>query len=164
MRIPILVSCWDHFVYAPCQWEMTSQCNALSHWLGTYTKWSLRRNYLIAVAISTWAVESSVLYIDNPSRCCFTSSKLRRNCVRLRLFFASRSESEPSYPPTTCLSSYIGVSLAISLLSMVVWCDNVQPRWFNTSGPRQMAFILKKIFSFIFWCGKCFISIQISLN
>ena len=31
----------DHFVYAPSQWEMTLHCNVASHWLGTYTKWSL---------------------------------------------------------------------------------------------------------------------------
>ena len=31
----------DHFVYAPSQWEMTLQCNVVSHWLGAYTKWSL---------------------------------------------------------------------------------------------------------------------------
>ena len=30
-----------HFVYAPSQWETTWQCNVVSHWLGTYTKWSL---------------------------------------------------------------------------------------------------------------------------
>ena len=31
----------DHFVYAPSQWEMALQCNAISHWLGAYTEWSL---------------------------------------------------------------------------------------------------------------------------
>ena len=31
----------DHFVYVPSQWEMTLQCNIISHWLGAYTKWSL---------------------------------------------------------------------------------------------------------------------------
>ena len=31
----------DHFVHAPSQWEMTLQCNIISHWLGAYTKWSL---------------------------------------------------------------------------------------------------------------------------
>ena len=30
----------DHFVNMPSQWEMTL-CNVISHWLGTYTKWSL---------------------------------------------------------------------------------------------------------------------------
>ena len=34
----------DHFVYVPNEWETlqcnVSQCN-VSHWLGTYTKWSL---------------------------------------------------------------------------------------------------------------------------
>ena len=31
----------DHSVYVPSQWEMTLQCNVISHWLGAYTKWSL---------------------------------------------------------------------------------------------------------------------------
>ena len=31
----------DHFVYAPSQWETTLHCNVVSHWLDTYTKWSL---------------------------------------------------------------------------------------------------------------------------
>ena len=33
--------CRDHFAYALCQWEMMLQSNVISHWLGTYTKWSL---------------------------------------------------------------------------------------------------------------------------
>ena len=28
-------------VYAPCQWEMSLQCNVVSHWLGAYAKLSL---------------------------------------------------------------------------------------------------------------------------
>ena len=32
---------WDHSVYAPSQWEMVLQCNAISHWLGAYTEWRL---------------------------------------------------------------------------------------------------------------------------
>ena len=35
----------DHFVYAPGQWETTLQCNVVSHWLGTFTKWSLHTIY-----------------------------------------------------------------------------------------------------------------------
>ena len=31
----------DHSVYAPSQWEMALHCNAISHWLGAYTRWSL---------------------------------------------------------------------------------------------------------------------------
>ena len=36
-----LLSCRDHFVYAPSHWEMALQCNAISHWLGAYTEWSV---------------------------------------------------------------------------------------------------------------------------
>ena len=32
----------DHFVYAPSQWETTLLSNVISHWLGAYTKWSLK--------------------------------------------------------------------------------------------------------------------------
>ena len=31
----------DHFLYEPCQWEVTLQCNIISHWLGPYIKWFL---------------------------------------------------------------------------------------------------------------------------
>ena len=31
----------NHFVHAPSQWETTLHCNVVSHWLGTYTEWSL---------------------------------------------------------------------------------------------------------------------------
>ena len=32
----------DRSVHAPSQWETMLQCNVVSHWLGAYTKWSLR--------------------------------------------------------------------------------------------------------------------------
>ena len=32
----------DQFVYVPSQWDKTLDCNIISHWLGTYTKWSLK--------------------------------------------------------------------------------------------------------------------------
>ena len=31
----------DHFVDAPSQWETTLRCDRVSHWLGSFTKWSL---------------------------------------------------------------------------------------------------------------------------
>ena len=31
----------DLFVHAPSQWETTLQCNVVSHWLGSFTKWTL---------------------------------------------------------------------------------------------------------------------------
>ena len=37
MRSSHLFEFKDHFVYAPSQWEMALLCNAISHWLGTYT-------------------------------------------------------------------------------------------------------------------------------
>ena len=37
-----LYKLWDHFVYAPSQWETMLHCNVVSHRLGAYTKWSLQ--------------------------------------------------------------------------------------------------------------------------
>ena len=37
----------DHFVYAPTQWGTMLQSNIVSHWLGTYTKWSLGYQQII---------------------------------------------------------------------------------------------------------------------
>ena len=31
----------DPSAYVPSQWEMALQCDAISHWLGAYTEWSL---------------------------------------------------------------------------------------------------------------------------
>ena len=31
----------EHFVFVPSQWEMMLHCNIISHWLDSYTKWSL---------------------------------------------------------------------------------------------------------------------------
>ena len=36
----------NDFVYAPSQWEMALQCNAVSHWLGAYTGCSRSRGTL----------------------------------------------------------------------------------------------------------------------
>ena len=44
MRLGVFCCGWilrDHTVYAPSQWETALQCNAVFHWLGTWTEWSL---------------------------------------------------------------------------------------------------------------------------
>ena len=38
----------DDSVFAPSQWEMALHCNAISHWLGTYTESSLNVNQRIS--------------------------------------------------------------------------------------------------------------------
>ena len=45
----------DHSVCAPSQWETALQCNAVFHWLGAYTEWSLysTRNHLSDLMCST---------------------------------------------------------------------------------------------------------------
>ena len=35
--------CRDQSRYVPSQWEMSLDCNDVSHWLGTYLGWSLHR-------------------------------------------------------------------------------------------------------------------------
>ena len=45
----------DHSVYAPSQWEMALHCNAISHWLGAYTEWSLHEDKL------SWKLFSELL-------------------------------------------------------------------------------------------------------
>ena len=37
----------DQFVHALSQWETTLHCNIISHWLGTYTIWSLSPHTVI---------------------------------------------------------------------------------------------------------------------
>ena len=34
------MTCRDHFVYSPSQWETPLHCIFVSHWVGAYTKWS----------------------------------------------------------------------------------------------------------------------------
>ena len=53
----------DHFVYAPSQWETTSQWNISSHWLGAYTKWSL---------LLQDCGNSSALVVELPQSCTVT--------------------------------------------------------------------------------------------
>ena len=73
----------DHFVYAPNQWETTLHCTVVSHWLGAYTKWSLRNWYIITrcllkvisitsmitdffIQITIFAYMSTILYCSSP--------------------------------------------------------------------------------------------------
>ena len=39
----VMICQWprDNSEYAPSQWEMALQCNAISYWLDAYTEWSL---------------------------------------------------------------------------------------------------------------------------
>ena len=47
----------DHFVYAPSQWDMTLQCNVISHWVDAFTKWSL----LMSIKVYTYTTGASVI-------------------------------------------------------------------------------------------------------
>ena len=52
----------DHFVHATSQWEMVLHSNAISHWLDTYTEWSLH---------GPTDLQNTVVskYINNKSMC-----------------------------------------------------------------------------------------------
>ena len=41
----------DHSVHAPSQWEMILHCDVISHWLDTYTEWSLCRYEFLKLLI-----------------------------------------------------------------------------------------------------------------
>ena len=51
-----------HFVYAPSQWETTLQYNAVSHWLGGYTKRSL---WCITFYLRSWTNHPSINIFRN---------------------------------------------------------------------------------------------------
>ena len=49
----------DHSVYGPGQWEMALQCNAIFHWLGAYTEWSVVCPGSVVIAgwpVNGWAM------------------------------------------------------------------------------------------------------------
>ena len=56
----------DHFVNVPSQWETMLHCNVISHWLGAFTKWSLK--------ITTtnlhifWDIMSTIVYFSLSNR------------------------------------------------------------------------------------------------
>ena len=49
----------DYFYECPDQWEMTLQCNVISHWLGAFTKWSLVRHWLILFMVMSLSLGQS---------------------------------------------------------------------------------------------------------
>ena len=54
----------DNFVYVPCPWEKTLQCNAFSHWLGTSTDWSLEVYWLGSAWVCTTKKQAYIEYPD----------------------------------------------------------------------------------------------------
>ena len=68
----------DRFVNVPSQWEMTLQCNVISHWLGTFTKlnpvllWSqlLLHFLLIAPAFMSCEKDKILLVVIKSAKYC----------------------------------------------------------------------------------------------
>ena len=63
----------DHFVNAPSQWETMLHCNVVSHWLGTYTKWSLGVH--ISHLLSYQFVVSNTVHCTTLISVCWMSCK-----------------------------------------------------------------------------------------
>ena len=64
----------DLSVYAPSQWETALRCDAVSHWLGTYTEWSLKAN------------NASRLNFSNSQSCHAISNHCQLHCLFSSLF------------------------------------------------------------------------------
>ena len=107
----------DQFVYVLSQWEMTLQCNVVSHWLGAYTKWSL------CICIGLLAKGEIVLFP-------YTSSNFQMfndACVN-----GVRKFRKPNLGPPELTSIGIPI-IKVNLISMM-----------PTPIPGNMVFILKK--------------------
>ena len=75
MHKKLLLWCIAHSAYAPSQWGMALQCNAISHWLSAYPEWSLMvplwwENILLQdlVLLVQLALNNMILYGQN--LCC----------------------------------------------------------------------------------------------
>ena len=78
----------DHFVYAPSQWQTTSQCNVAAHWLGTHTKWSLHSADYLGTITQVIMKDTDEIILD-PSRT--KHNKARTVCKILGMYPASPS-------------------------------------------------------------------------
>ena len=61
------IESYCHFVHAPSQWETTLRCNAVSYWLGAYTKRSLISPFPSHIYSTTYTAFVFVGYIYNQS-------------------------------------------------------------------------------------------------
>ena len=54
----VIYTAQDQSRYAPSQWEMSLQCNDISHWLSAYLDWSLQsfvvHHFVVVVQSSSW--------------------------------------------------------------------------------------------------------------
>ena len=69
----------DHFVYMPSQWEIMLHCNVVSHWPGSYSKWSLHHCFRFWFVPTTWNNADSLL-----SKRCF-GSNLSKIWIKIKI-------------------------------------------------------------------------------
>ena len=67
----------DHFVCTPSQWETALHCNAVSHWLGAYTKWSLGKWSLGEAGVVVGLDVSKFFYLPNFRKFCWFENRLQ---------------------------------------------------------------------------------------
>ena len=55
----------DHFGYKSSHWETTLQCNVASHWLGSYTIWSLPDTMYghVSIRMTNWVLNRMIRYM-----------------------------------------------------------------------------------------------------
>ena len=82
----------NHSVYAPSQWKMALQCNAIFHWLGAYTEWSLHSSPVPVV----WHIDSQIIIRNKsklvPMEPCGTN--LSEICIGIQIIFSKKMFSK----------------------------------------------------------------------
>ena len=78
----------DRFVFAPSQWETTLHCNVVSHWLGAYTKWSLRGRQPVGLLSigGLFSQSDNAPWNNANARCAVTVSPLASISPRVRAY------------------------------------------------------------------------------
>ena len=77
----------DHFVYAASLLEPTLQCNVVSHWLATYTKWSLK--IVISIPADIYVYSSTMM----------SRSIVQGGAVKMQSIFPNSSQKTPHSLP-----------------------------------------------------------------
>ena len=98
----------DHSVYSLRQWDTTLQCNVGSHWLNTYTEWSL---YFLVLMLVIVALCTSYHWYDLKREICFTAWVYTLICVCITTQGYERSVSNDIITGTTINSLRPGNAL-----------------------------------------------------
>ena len=120
------------FVYASSQWDMTLQCNVISHWLGSFTDWSLithdqnkvnwANQVTLWLAESTQNLASSMVWYCTQFHC-LTLGGLNKMLINFKSTNSIGKLREISFSVLATFHSYIFLKLVGDILiSMVlVW-------------------------------------------